>query len=410
MNEANMKAMQTQIINVKNELRNEMKNSIQASMYNQTNELKNMMASFFQMNIASTLGSEHLPSNTIANPKGELKSIITRSGIVLGGPSVPIPHLFINLEEDERVEETLTDQNLAEYTIKVPPPLVQKPKPPSQRNFVVHQWDPLHPNIPYPSRMHKQKQQEKEEKLLELANTALNENCSAVILKKLQEKFGNPGKFLIPCGFSELKCKTQADLGASINLMPLSVWKKLGLPELIFTRMTLKLAYWEICTPTGITNDVFVLERDSILKDLVNEDNLVDLNDNLADTMPEMFTEEHALDYSFSPLYDEYDDDLFEVKSNTEYMFTEEHALDYSFSPLYDEYDDDLFEVKSNTEYVYDDPFDFKGEKIKESKLLINELDLPRSSDFPPSSEYDSFLFEDFSKDDAFPSTNNEDK
>nr|GEY62834.1 hypothetical protein [Tanacetum cinerariifolium] len=170
-----MKAMQTQINNVKNKLRNEMKNSIQASMSNQTNELKNMMASFFQMNIASTSGSGSLPSSTIANLKGELKAITTRIGIVLDGPFVHIPPLFINLkedehveetltdqdlaeypippsfinpEEDERVEETLTDQDLAEYTIKVPPPLVQKSKPPSQRNFVVHQRDPLHPNIP----------------------------------------------------------------------------------------------------------------------------------------------------------------------------------------------------------------------------------------------------------------------
>ncbi|GJR22521.1 hypothetical protein Tco_0971048 [Tanacetum coccineum] len=65
------------------------------------------------------------------------------------------------------------------------------------------------------------------EKLLELANTPLNENCSAVILKKLPEKLGDPGKFLILCGFSELKYKALADLGASIKLMPLSVWKKL---------------------------------------------------------------------------------------------------------------------------------------------------------------------------------------
>ncbi|GKB46704.1 reverse transcriptase domain-containing protein [Tanacetum coccineum] len=96
------------------------------------------------------------------------------------------------------------------------------------------------------------------EKLLELANTPLNENCSAVILKKLPEKLGDPGKFLIPCGFSELKCKALADLGASINLMPLSVWKKLGLPELISTRMTLELANRAICTPAGIARDVFV--------------------------------------------------------------------------------------------------------------------------------------------------------
>nr|GFD53555.1 hypothetical protein [Tanacetum cinerariifolium] len=76
----------------------------------------------------------------------------------------------------------------------------------------------------------------------------------------------------------------------------------------------------------------------------------------------------------------------------------------------YDAYDDDIFKVESNTEYAYNDPFDSKGEKIKESKLLIDELDLPRSSDFLPSPNYDSFLFEDFSKVDALPSTDNEDK
>ncbi|GJV05348.1 hypothetical protein Tco_1338917 [Tanacetum coccineum] len=66
------------------------------------------------------------------------------------------------------------------------------------------------------------------EKLIKLANTPLNENCSAVILKKLPEKLKDPRKFLIPCGFSELKCKALADLGASINLMPLSVWKEIA--------------------------------------------------------------------------------------------------------------------------------------------------------------------------------------
>nr|GEU36144.1 reverse transcriptase domain-containing protein [Tanacetum cinerariifolium] len=96
------------------------------------------------------------------------------------------------------------------------------------------------------------------EKLLELANTPLNEDCSAVILKKLPKKLGDHGKFLITCGFSEIKCKALADLGASINLMPLSVWNKLGLPELISTRMTLELANRAICTPAGIARDVFV--------------------------------------------------------------------------------------------------------------------------------------------------------
>ncbi|GJZ52319.1 reverse transcriptase domain-containing protein [Tanacetum coccineum] len=80
----------------------------------------------------------------------------------------------------------------------------------------------------------------------------------AVILKKLPEKLGEPRKFLIPCGFSELKCKALSDLGASINLMPLSVWKELGLPKLIPTQMTLELAKRDICTPKGIARDVFI--------------------------------------------------------------------------------------------------------------------------------------------------------
>ncbi|GJY84527.1 hypothetical protein Tco_0497903 [Tanacetum coccineum] len=101
-----------------------------------------------------------LPSNTIANPKGELKAITTRSGLVLDEPSIPMPPPFINPEEDERVEETFTDPKHGEFTIKVPPPLVQKAK---QRNFVIHQRDPRHPNIPYPSRMNQEKQKEKDD-------------------------------------------------------------------------------------------------------------------------------------------------------------------------------------------------------------------------------------------------------
>nr|GEZ09131.1 reverse transcriptase domain-containing protein [Tanacetum cinerariifolium] len=62
------------------------------------------------------LGSGSLPSNTIANSKGELKAITTRSDIVLDGPFVPTPPPFINPGEDERGEETLTDQDLSEYT------------------------------------------------------------------------------------------------------------------------------------------------------------------------------------------------------------------------------------------------------------------------------------------------------
>nr|GEY68956.1 hypothetical protein [Tanacetum cinerariifolium] len=89
-------------------------------------------------------------------------------------------------------------------------------------------------------------------------------------------------------------------------------------------------------------------------------------------------------------------------------MFTDEHTLDYSSPPIFDVYADDFFEVESDAENIYNDPFDSKGEKIKESKLLIDELDLP--CDFHPPSEYDSFFSQDFSRVDALPSTNNEDK
>ncbi|GJS44934.1 hypothetical protein Tco_0595055 [Tanacetum coccineum] len=71
------------------------------------------------------------------------------------------------------------------------------------------------------------------EKLSEMARTPLNEHCSAVILNKLLKKLGDPDKFLIPCDFPGMdECLALGDLGASINLMPLSVWKKLSLPEL----------------------------------------------------------------------------------------------------------------------------------------------------------------------------------
>ncbi|GJV76582.1 reverse transcriptase domain-containing protein [Tanacetum coccineum] len=97
------------------------------------------------------------------------------------------------------------------------------------------------------------------DKIIELTKTPVNKNCSAVILKKFPEKLGDPGRFLIPCDFPEMnECLALADLGASINLMPLSIWKELSLPALTKTRMILELADRTISTPTGIAEDVFV--------------------------------------------------------------------------------------------------------------------------------------------------------
>nr|GEW55323.1 reverse transcriptase domain-containing protein [Tanacetum cinerariifolium] len=97
------------------------------------------------------------------------------------------------------------------------------------------------------------------EKLYELARTPLNEHYSAILLKKLPEKLGDPSKFLIPCDFLGMdECLALADLGAGINLMPLLVWNKLSLPELSPTCMTLKLVDRLISRPVEVAEAVFV--------------------------------------------------------------------------------------------------------------------------------------------------------
>nr|GFC73181.1 reverse transcriptase domain-containing protein [Tanacetum cinerariifolium] len=97
------------------------------------------------------------------------------------------------------------------------------------------------------------------EKLSEMARTPLNEHCSAVLLKKLLEKLGDPGKFLIPCDFPGMaECLTLADLGTSINLMTFFVWRSLSLLDLTPTCMTLELANRSIFHPVGVAEDVYV--------------------------------------------------------------------------------------------------------------------------------------------------------
>ncbi|GKD78778.1 reverse transcriptase domain-containing protein [Tanacetum coccineum] len=165
-----------------------------------------------------------LLSNTIPNPCEDLKVITTRSGITLAGPSIPSPPSSSS-KVVERDPESTTDQVLTESTTRVPP-LVVQPSPTST-SFELHpahvsspmipEQNPYQPPIPYPSRLNKEKLQGKLE-----------------------------------------SCKALADLGANINLMPLSLWKKLSLPELTPTRMTVELATRIVAYPPGIAEDVFV--------------------------------------------------------------------------------------------------------------------------------------------------------
>ncbi|GJV89781.1 reverse transcriptase domain-containing protein, partial [Tanacetum coccineum] len=267
-----------------------------------------MICGLFQ-NQASTSGT--LPSNTIPNPKGEMKAITTRSGVAYEGPSIPTnpsPKKVVERETEETTDKEQT--NFQGSTAQIPPPVIPISIPEPDVLTTLPKTTPIpesdipkslpKPNIPYPSRRDDQKSRDKasnqmekifqifqdlrfdisfadalllmprfaptiksllmnKEKLLELAKIPLNENCSAMLLKKLPEKLGDPGKFLIPCNFPGMDvCHALADLGASINLMPLSIWKKLSLPDLTPTRMTLELADRSITHPKGLAEDIFV--------------------------------------------------------------------------------------------------------------------------------------------------------
>nr|GEU36371.1 reverse transcriptase domain-containing protein [Tanacetum cinerariifolium] len=216
-NDQMMRNLQNQSNSLKGEFKNESQNRMKTQqivlMEQQNafqNNLQNMLSGFFQ-NQSSTLGT--FPSNTIPNPKGEMKAITTRSVVTYEGPSIPTPRKSLLTNKD---------------------------------------------------------------KLFELANIPLNENCSVILLKKLPEKLGDHGKFLIPCDFLGMDvCHALADLDASINRMPLSIWKKLSLPELTPTRMTLELADRSITHPKGVAEDVFIKVgkgRYCLLEKLLNDD------------------------------------------------------------------------------------------------------------------------------------------
>nr|GEW69389.1 reverse transcriptase domain-containing protein [Tanacetum cinerariifolium] len=251
------------------------------------------MMSFMQnLNNNKASSSSSLPRNTILNPRNEAKAITTRSGISYDGPPIP-PSVVEKEPKATKDTELPSTENIQPPSVQV----LEKDKEPVDEPFVVSKPKA---NLPYPSRLAKEKLREKDDilaakfmeifrdlhfelsftdalihmpkfapmfkkllnnkdKLIELTKTPLNENCSAVVLKKLSEKLGDPGRFLIPCDFSDFdNCLALVDLGASINLMPLSIWKKLRLPALNDAKMVLELADRTISKPTSVAENVFV--------------------------------------------------------------------------------------------------------------------------------------------------------
>ena len=270
-----------------------------------SSRLSDQMAAITYSHMLNSARRSVLDDSDDEEDSNVIKAITTRSGKAYDGPSTSMSPPLYDVEKETEDTTDKVQISSPRSTAQVPPPVLPKKK--SKPGVVFESVETPEvtapkskPYLPYPSRMNEEKIREKnsqqidkffqifkelhfdisfadalilmpkfaatikqllnnKEKLSEMAKTPVSENCSAVILKKLPEKLGDPGKFLLPCVFPGLvECYALADLGASINLMPYSVWKKLSLPELIPTCMTLELADRTISLPLGIAEDVFV--------------------------------------------------------------------------------------------------------------------------------------------------------
>ncbi|GKD47257.1 reverse transcriptase domain-containing protein [Tanacetum coccineum] len=287
-------------------------------LQNQMTNLTEMLSKFITSNTASSSNSGTLPSQTVTNPREHVNAITTRSGKTCEGPSTPLiptPIVSTPPKEPEQNPETSMDKvqkPSSENTAQVPPPedhdsiFIEIPKPKAKKTVNIEIQEPnspkptsYQPKLPYPERM-KVRENDKpsaqhsrflkmfkqlrleiglkdalvempkfnkwlssllrnKEKLEEIAITTVNAECSAIIMNKVPEKLEDPGKFLIPCALQELnRTSALADSGASINLLPHSIYKQLGLEALTPTRMTLELANRSITHPMGIAEDVVV--------------------------------------------------------------------------------------------------------------------------------------------------------
>nr|GEY91053.1 reverse transcriptase domain-containing protein [Tanacetum cinerariifolium] len=266
------------------------------NVQNQLANLTGMLSKFMSSNTASSSGSGTLPSNTIGNSKEELKGITTRSGVAYQGPTNSAPSKVVKQGTEVTKDQLKTPSS--QSTAPVQPLISQSKTLTPISEPIVAPVSALMPNvkssIPYPSRRDNERRRDQaneqiekfyeifkdmsfeisftdalilmptlkalignKEKLSEMARTSMNEHCSVVILNKLPRKLGDPGKFLIPCEFLGMdECLALADLGASINLMPFSVWEALLLSKLTPNCMTLELADSSVSKPIGIAKDV----------------------------------------------------------------------------------------------------------------------------------------------------------
>nr|GEV25139.1 hypothetical protein [Tanacetum cinerariifolium] len=346
-----------------------------------------------------------LPSNIIHNPKEDIKVITTQSAITLAGPLVSSPNYPPSSKEVERDPKTTMDHvhiSSLESTARVLSPMFKK----------------LHFNISFAkvlAQMLKYAKNLKDlvtnkEKLLELANTPLNENCSAVLLKKLPEKLGDPGKFLILCDFGELEgCLALADLDSIINLMPIFVWKKLMLPELIPTRMTLELANRSVTYPIGIAEDVFVqVGKFTFHADFVVVDYDIDPSVPFNLGRPFLRTAHALVDKSIHPLSGSltpssdhvvaylspsltpFGDSDFLLEETNAFLVLDDSILPEIDNGIYDSKGDTLFLEKLLNDDPTKDlpPKELKNDETKTTKSSTKEPPKLELKDLPPHLKY----------------------
>nr|GEW30000.1 reverse transcriptase domain-containing protein [Tanacetum cinerariifolium] len=235
--ESYVKANDVVLRNMQNQGQN-----LQIQMANLTDMLSKLVSS----NTASSSGSGTLPSNTITNPKEDLKVselVVAPVSVLMPNlkPSIPYPSRCDNErrhdQANEQIEKFYEIFKEMSFKISFTDDLILMPKFASTLKALIGNKG----------------------KLSEMARTPMNEHYSAVILNKSPRKLGDPNKFLIPCEFPGMdECLALADLGASINLMSLSVWEGLSLSKLTPTCMTLELADRSVSKPIGIAKDVSV--------------------------------------------------------------------------------------------------------------------------------------------------------
>ncbi|GKB07207.1 reverse transcriptase domain-containing protein, partial [Tanacetum coccineum] len=215
----------------------------------------------FAANVLHERPQGALPSNIEPNPREQVNYIMTRSGLTTAKPFIP-PHVppTPRVEVEKELETLMDEVHITSpiSTAHVPPPGVQP--------VLI---DALTQILKF-TKVLKDLLKDKE-KLEELANTPINAECSAILLNKVPEKLEDPRKFLIPCILQDLKVyNSLADSRASINLMPLSIYEKLGVGPLKPTRMILELANHFVTFPMGIAKDVIVkVEKFNFLADFV---------------------------------------------------------------------------------------------------------------------------------------------